>query len=347
MGGGCLRQPVSGHVLPALLLAHGVGDPVCPLLQAGGALGEDLLLPQQEGAVLHLLDRGLHRLGIGDFLHGAYRQEGESTLVLVDGLGLGPEGFHGPGQFLGGLQDLKQCLDGWLGLLPGLGQALCQSLGAQNFRLGGEIAHHHVHGVVKIGGHSELVGVGIFDSLQGLVDGFPALAGADGETVNGENVLRFDLVYRLHQAGGELVRGLEAVLGGDGQGHGGLLGVAVIRPENLGDLVLHLPDRCLIGVLALDVGQRGRAVGGDRVAQGAGGDDHRPRHRKPGEPQQHPCQQRPPAAPGGGPLDRGAGVRRRGGLRDGRRREPRLHVPVRPVRESRHRMFFQGVAPFQ
>ena len=68
LGGGCLRQPVSGHVLPALLLAHGVGDPVCPLLQARGALGEDLLLPQQEGAVLHLLDRGLHRLGIGDFL---------------------------------------------------------------------------------------------------------------------------------------------------------------------------------------------------------------------------------------------------------------------------------------
>lgn len=82
----------------------------------------------------------------------------------------------------------------WLvGPLPGLGQALCQSLGAQNFRLGGEIAHHHVHGVVKIGGHGELVGVGIFDSLQGLVDGLPALAGADGETVNGENVLRFDL----------------------------------------------------------------------------------------------------------------------------------------------------------
>ena len=75
-----------------------------------------------------------------------------------------------------------------------------QSLGAQNFRLGGEIAHHHVHGVVKIGGHGELVGVGIFDSLQGLVDGLPALAGADGETVNGENVLRFDLVHRLHQA---------------------------------------------------------------------------------------------------------------------------------------------------
>ena len=47
LGGGCLRQPVSGHVLPALLLAHGVGDPVCPLLQARGALGEDLLLPSR------------------------------------------------------------------------------------------------------------------------------------------------------------------------------------------------------------------------------------------------------------------------------------------------------------
>lgn len=46
-------------------------------------------------------------------------------------------------------------------------------------------------------------------------------------------------------------------LGAMGQGHGGLLGVAVIRPENLRDLVLHLPDRCLIGVLALDVGRRG------------------------------------------------------------------------------------------
>lgn len=144
------------------------------------------------------------------------------------------------------------CCRGWV-------RRSAKAWGAQNFRLGGEIAHHHVHGVVKIGGHGELVGVGIFDSLQGLVDGLPALAGADGETVNGENVLRFDLVHRLHQAGGELVRGLEAVLGGDGQGHGGLLGVAVIRPENLRDLVLHLPDRCLIGVLALDVGQEGES----------------------------------------------------------------------------------------
>ncbi len=152
-----------GTCSPALPLAHGVGDPVCPLLQARGA------------RTFSSPSRRVLSFGPGDmfFLHGAYRQEGESTLVLVDGLGLGPEGFHGPGQFLGGLQDLKQCLDGWLGLLPGLGQALCQSLGAQNFRLGGEIAHHHVHGVVKIGGHGELVGVGIFDSLQGLVDGLP------------------------------------------------------------------------------------------------------------------------------------------------------------------------------
>ncbi len=53
-----------------------------------------------------------------------------------------------------------------------------------------------------------------------------------------------------------------------------------------GDLVLHLGHGGLVGVLPLDIGQGPGAVGGHRVAQGAGGHHHRPGHREPRQPQQ-------------------------------------------------------------
>ena len=293
LGGGGLGEAVDRHGLPGLLHPLGAGDPVGALLQAGGALLEDLPLSQQEGGVRDLLHRRVHRLGVGDLLH---RADGEQGPLLRGGL-------PGSGE-LGG-----QGGAGRPRLVPGLGQPGLEGPAVQQAGVGGEVDFLHPQGVGEGGLHGEGGGVPVLLGLEGLVNGRLAGAGPHRHPVHGEDVGRLHLVHRLHQAGGELGGGLDLPLGGDGQGHRGLLGIGVVLPENVGDLVLHLGHGGLVGVLPLDIGQRPGAVGGHRVAQGAGGHHHRPGHREPRQPQQHPGQHPSSPLPGDLPGDGGGRVR--------------------------------------
>ena len=295
--------------------AASLDHPGQDLVFAGLALLDDPLFPGEHGGVglgLQLggggpgegllFDGGDHQQGAG-LLHGeqeTFLQRGAELvghdLCQVGRVHLFGDVGHTDGQSLGGevhfgVQFLEpllghvepghEALQGVPGLngvgegSGGLGQEQVGQLpGSGHPLLCGQVFIPQIYLAVKSDRQGLRGGVVVGDQGESLLDDFCTLGSAHQDAVHRDGVHVLQLRDDLHDGVGGLGELLHLVLGGQGGADGDIFCECVVGGQDAGGLGLGLGHGGRVGLLALDISDR-LALGVHRVAQGAGGGQHR------------------------------------------------------------------------